>query len=488
MIDLSALSLYSISSELILSIGALILLMLGLIKSNIGKLFIYAGIFILLIAIYSLNFSDSNKIKFFNDTISSNQFISLTQALIMTGSALSLLIAASYSNVKAIFLASEYTIILLFSTVGMLLMTSANDYMILYLGLELQSLCLYLLACYDRDNLNSSEAGIKYFVLGALASGILLYGISLIYGFSGTINFTQFSEFYSTYPSDQTIPIGLLIGIVMVIIGFSFKLAAAPFHMWAPDVYQGAPLPVTAFFAIAPKIAAVTILAKLLMVHFNIWVDSWIQITSFLAIASMLVGALGALVQKDIKRLLAYSAIGHVGYMLIAISTQTTLGLEALVVYIATYSILSAGVFALITLLQSKEQEQYKLTSLSGLAKTHPVIAACISMLMLSMAGIPPFAGFIAKFYVFIAAIQAELYYLSIIGLLINVISAYYYLRIIKIMYFDDISDYTCKVTYYWETTLIAFAVIIVNLLLFVLPSEFNETVRAYIINLMGYK
>jgi NADH-quinone oxidoreductase subunit N len=482
----SFLAFYSISSELVLSFGAIFLLLFGLRKKDYGQLVVYMGVLFLLLGLYVaiLNFGHSKSV-FFSGSISANDYVFLTKIVVIIGTILSLLISSSYGNLNKAFISSEFVALVLFSVVGMLIMLSANDFISLYLGLELQSLCLYILASFNRDDVLSSEAGLKYFVLGALASGLLLYGISLIYGFSGTINFTVFSALYDN-AVESALSIAVLIGMMMVVVALSFKIAAAPFHMWAPDVYQGSPLPVTAFFSIVPKIASITILARLLLVHFDIWLDSWLQIITFLSIASMLVGAFGAIRQSDFKRLLAYSAIGHVGYMLIGVATQNESGLEALTIYMIIYGLLSAGIFALIVMIQTRNNENYNLTFLSGLSKTHPLIAFSIATIMLSMAGIPPFAGFIAKFYIFIVAVKSGLYLLTVVGLLTSVVSTYYYLRVIKIMYFEDNINGKVAKNYYFGVSLVAIAVVVLNIVFFVIPSEISAMVFSSIVNLMG--
>ena len=485
MID-SFLAFFSISSELVIALGAMLILLLGLIKKDYGKLIIYLGILFLFLGLYiiTLNFGHDKSV-FFNGLISANDYVSLMQIVIIIGTILALLISASYGNINKLFISAEFTALILFSVVGMLIMLSANDFILLYLGLELQSLCLYILATFDRDNILSSEAGLKYFVLGALASGILLYGISLIYGFSGTINLTEFSTLYQN-AVENSVSIGVLIGMMMVVVALSFKIAAAPFHMWAPDVYQGSPFPVTAFFAIVPKIAAVALLAKLLLVHFDIWLDSWLQIITFLSVASMIIGSFGAIKQNNLKRLLAYSAIGHVGYMLIGLATQNEFGLESLTIYMIVYGLLSAGIFALITMIQIKGNENYELAALTGLSKTHPIIAFSITTIMLSMAGIPPFAGFIVKFYIFTAAVKSGLYFLTVIGLLTSVVSAYYYLKVIRIMYFEDDSRIKTSKNYHFGVILVAIGVVVFNILFFVIPSKFNAIVFSSIVSLVG--
>jgi NADH-quinone oxidoreductase subunit N len=481
----SFLAFFSISSELVISLGAILILLLGLMKKNYGHLMIYIGMLFLFLGLYIIVLSFSHeKFTFLNNLISAN-YISLMQVVILVGTILVLLISTSYANINKVFISAEFTSLILFSVVGMLIMLSANDFILLYLGLELQSLCLYILASFDRNNILSSEAGLKYFVLGALASGILLYGMSLIYGFSGTVNLTEFSSLYKN-TIHSSVSIGVLIGMMMIVVALSFKIAAVPFHMWVPDVYQGSPLPVTAFFAIVPKIAAMTLLAKLLLIHFNIWLDSWLQIITFLSVASMVIGSFGAIRQNNLKRLLAYSAIGHVGYMLIGLATQNEFGLESLTIYMIVYGLLSAGIFALITMIQVKGNENYELTALTGLSKTNPLIAFSITTIMLSMAGIPPFAGFIVKFYIFAVAIKSNLYFLTIIGLLTSVISAYYYLKVIRIMYFEDSIYKETSRNYHFGAFLVAICVVIFNIIFFVIPSEFNTIVFSSIASLVG--
>lgn len=481
------LPIYPLVSEIILVTGAVMILMTGLFRKRLNKSNIFLGILFLLFALINLDFSKATNIFTYNMFVNSNQFISLAQMLLLIGGIASLMLSSSYIRINPIYASSEYVALILFSIMGMMLMLSANNYLMLYISIEMQSLCLYLLACFERDNIKSSEAGLKYFILGSIASGLLLYGISLIYGFSGTINFIEFNNFYASYPADQPLPIALMIGMVMVVVGLAFKMAAAPFHMWVPDVYQGSSLPVVGFFATVPKLAIVLLFAKLVMLNFNLWVDSWVQIIGFLAIASMIVGALGALRQKDIKRLLAYSAIGHVGYMLIAVATRTNFALQSLVVYVSVYAVLNLGIIAALILLDNKKHQQYDLSIFAGLAKTNPVLAASLAMILLSLAGIPPFAGFVAKFYIFLAAIKAGVFYIPLFGLLLSIISAYYYLRIIKIMYFDKITVTIDIKHSNYECLLLLMIVVLFNLVLLLLPTAFNEVLGEYIHNLRSF-
>jgi NADH-quinone oxidoreductase subunit N len=326
-------------------------------------------------------------------------------------------------------------VLVLFATLGMLLMISANDMLALYLGLELQSLSLYVVAAFRRDHLRSSEAGLKYFVLGALSSGMLLYGISLIYGFAGT---TSFPALAAEFSGGDDVPIGLIVGIVFLAAGLAFKISAVPFHMWTPDVYEGAPTPVTAFFATAPKVAAVALIVRVMMGPFGDLVDQWQQIIWFISVASMILGALAAISQTNIKRLMAYSSIGHIGYALIGLAAGTQDGVNGILLYITIYVVMNLGTFACILCMRQKDVMVERIEDLKGLSKTNPAMAMALAIFMFSMAGIPPLVGFFGKFYVFLAAIEAGLYVLAVVGVLSSVVGAYYYLRIVKLMYFDD--------------------------------------------------
>ncbi len=359
--------------------------------------------------------------------------------LILTGSVVTLVIARQFLE-RHKMARFEYPIIITIATLGMLMMVSANDLISLYIALELQSLSLYIIAAIRRDDIRSSESGLKYFVLGALASGLFLYGASLIYGFSGTTNFDELSKIFSDN-SNAKIGLGIIFGITFIIAGLAFKIAAVPFHMWTPDVYEGAPTPVTAFFAVAPKIAALTLLIRVMVGPFgDLWAH-WQQIIVFLSIASMLVGAFGAIKQFNIKRLMAYSSIGHIGYALIGLANGNEAGIRAVLIYLAIYLVMNIGSFACILAMRKDDRMVEDIFNLAGLGKSHPLLAAAMTIFMFSMAGIPPMAGFFGKLYIFLAAIQNELYTLAIIGVLTSVIAAFYYLRIIRIMYFDDIDE-----------------------------------------------
>lgn len=332
----------------------------------------------------------------------------------------------------------EYPVLILLSGIGMMIMVSANNLLTLYVGLELQSLALYVLAAFNRNSLRSSEAGIKYFILGALSSGLLLFGISLIYGFTGSIDFTIIQN---TLVGAETIDFGITFGLVFILAGLAFKISAVPFHMWTPDVYEGAPTSVTAFFAMVPKIAAMGILMRLLFEPFAALGEQWVQIIYFLAMASMLVGSFAGIAQNNLKRLLAYSSIGNMGYALIGIVAGSEEGVSAVILYLLIYMIMTAGVFAIVLTMRRDDHPLEKISDLAGASRHNPGLAYCMAILMFSMAGIPPFAGFFGKMAVFSAAVEAEYYVLAVFGVLTSVIAAYYYLRIIKVMFFDEPED-----------------------------------------------
>ena len=328
----------------------------------------------------------------------------------------------------------EFPVLLLFATVGMLVMASAGNLMTLYLGLELQSLAIYVLAAFARDSLRSSEAGLKYFVLGSLASGLLLYGISLVYGFSGGTGFAGLATALA-HPADA--PSGLVVGIVFVIAGLAFKMSAVPFHMWTPDVYEGAPTSVTAFMATAPKVAAVALLLRTMATPFGHMVGQWQLLIELISIASMILGSLAAIGQSNIKRLMAYSSIGHMGYALIGLAAGTPAGIRGVLIYLITYVFMNAGTFACILAMRRRGRAVERIDDLAGLASTDPGLALGMAVFMFSMAGIPPLAGFFGKLYVFLPAVQAGMWTLAVIGVLTSVVGAFYYLRVIKVMYFD---------------------------------------------------
>ena len=362
-----------------------------------------------------------------------DHFAVFTKVLILAGAALALILAIDY-NVKTGIDRFEFPVLIMLCTVGMMVMVSATNLMSLYIGLELQSLSIYVMAAFNRDDLRSSEAGLKYFVLGALASGLLLYGISLAYGFNGSMDFAQLR----TGLTGESPAAGLVIGVVFIVAGLAFKISAVPFHMWTPDVYEGAPTPVTAFMSTAPKVAAIALLLRALEVPFGHLGAAWEQLIVLISIASMLLGSLAAIGQTSIKRLMAYSSIGHMGYALIGLAVNTPAGIQGVLIYMVTYVFMSAGVFACMIAMRRRGLPLEKISDLSGLARTDPMLALAFAIFMFSMAGIPPFSGFFGKLYVFYAAVQSGYWTLAVIGVLTSVVGAYYYLRVIKVMYFDD--------------------------------------------------
>tara|TARA_B100000780_G_scaffold55499_1_gene34903 strand:- start:2243 stop:3403 length:1161 start_codon:yes stop_codon:yes gene_type:complete len=370
----------------------------------------------------------------------------------------------------------EYPLLLLFSVLGMFFMVSSNDLMSFYLGLELQSLALYILASIDRDNLKSNESGIKYFILSALSSGLLLYGCSLLYGFTGSTNFEEISlkmEFENT---------GAVFAMVFVLVGLAFKVSAVPFHMWTPDVYQGSPSSVTSFFAVVPKVAGIAILIRFVQIPFEQLTDQWKNILIFMALASMILGAVAAIGQTNIKRLIAYSSIGHIGYALAGISTGTVTGYSSSITYISIYVIMNLGVFGCIFLMKKEGKYCEDIKDLAGISKQNPLLAISFLIIMFSLAGIPPLAGFFAKFYVFMSVIESGMYTLAIVGLLSTVISAFYYLRIIKIIYFDEIKNPFDKIKNLGITSTVLLSCSIL-ILFFLYPSILNNIVNTLSIN-----
>lgn len=370
----------------------------------------------------------------FDGLVISNGFTTFMKCLILSSSIAVLIMTLPFLRDERT-RCFEYPVLVLLAVVGMMLMVSANHFMALYMGLELQSLSLYVLAAIRRDSLTSTEAGLKYFVLGALASCILLFGISLIYGFTGTLNFDALAV---QVQSMESIPPGLVVGLVFLLAGLCFKLSGAPFHMWTPDVYQGVPTPVTAFFAAAPKVAAMAVLLRLLNLPLASLIEQWQQVIYAVAVLSMIVGALAAIAQTNIKRLLAYSSIGHVGYILIGVTTANFEGLQAVMLYLLLYIVMTVGMFACLLSLGREGEPVENIADLAGLSRSHPSMAFLMAVLMLSMAGIPPMAGFFAKLSVILAAVEAGFYILAIVAVVTSVVATYYYLRIIKVMYLDD--------------------------------------------------
>jgi NADH-quinone oxidoreductase subunit N len=371
--------------------------------------------------------------KAFGGAFIADGFGTFFKVLTLAGSVVTLIMSVGFAKAEK-FDKFEYPVLIMLSTLGMMLMISANDMLALYLGLELQSLALYVVAAINRDSVRSTEAGLKYFVLGALSSGMLLYGVSLIYGFTGNTGFDAIAA--ALGQGDRQL--GVLFGLVFVLAGLAFKISAVPFHMWTPDVYEGAPTPVTAFFAAAPKMAAMALLVRVTVQAFEPIGADWRQIIVFVSIASMVLGSFAAIGQKNIKRLMAYSSIGHMGFALVGLAATNEAGVQGVAIYMTIYLVMTLGTFAFILAMRRRDGNVEMITDLSGLSVTNPVMATILTILMFSLAGIPPLAGFWAKWYVLLAAIDAKLYALAIIGVLASVVGAYYYLRIIKIMWFDE--------------------------------------------------
>ena len=378
---------------------------------------------------------DDEPMVTFNGLFILDGFALFMKLLILIGSIMALMMSQNFIKHEQVD-RFEFPILILFATLGMMMMVSANDVIALYLGLETQSLTLYIMATFRRDSAKSSEAGLKYFLLGALSSGLLLYGASLVYGYTGSTNFQDIALLIE---GPQTVSLGLIIGMVFISAGLIFKLSAVPFHMWTPDVYEGAPTEVTAFLAMAPKVAAMALFLRLLYEPFGNIVILWQQIIIVVSIASMILGAWAALYQTSIKRLMAYSAIGHIGYALVGLAAGTQEGLISVIIYMTIYLIMTAGTFMIILCMRRQGRLCDEIHDLAGLSQTHPLLALAATMFMFSMAGLPPLAGFFGKFYVFMAALDAQLYILAIIAVVTSVIAAFYYLRIIKFIYFDKL-------------------------------------------------
>src|SRR3984957_5235392 len=430
--SLTLASIVPLLPEIILAIGAMALLMLGVYRTPRSETLIDAlSIILLVIAGVAVVLLPEGKLVTFGGSFVVDNFARFLKVLAIAGSAAAILMSIDYDRREGQ-QRFEYSVLIVLSTLGMLMLISAADLIALYLGLELMSLPLYVVAASHRTSLRSTEAGLKYFVLGALSSGMLLYGASLVYGFTGTVNFAGIAH------SAAEGGTGLIFGLVFLFAGFCFKVSAVPFHMWTPDVYEGAPSPVTAFFASAPKVAGIAMFVRAAVVAFPGITTEWQQILVFVSIASMVLGAFAAIGQRNIKRLMAYSSIGHMGFALIGLAAGTPEGVQGVLVYIAIYVTMTLGAFAVILSMRRSNGMVESIDQLSGLARTNPTSAFFLAMVLFSMAGIPPLAGFFAKFYVFLAAIKAGLYILAIIGVVTSVVGAYYYLAIIKIMYFDD--------------------------------------------------
>ena len=417
--------------EIFISVSIMIFLIVGVFKKNSATL-IYnlSNISLIILLALLINLSSLDTIYLFNESYLIDN-LSNYMKIILVGSGIFVMLTGS-KYIQVINLNKiEYPILILSSILGMMIMISSNDLIVFYMGLELQSLALYVLASFNRDNLLSTESGLKYFVLSALSSGLLLYGCSLTYGFSESTNFDQILI------NSTEFNYGTTFGIVFILVGLAFKISAVPFHMWAPDVYQGSPTSVTLFFAILPKIAALSVFIKFLYTPFANMNDQWQTIIVFISIASMIFGAVAAIGQKNLKRLIAYSSISHMGYALAGLATVSNQGIQSSITYISIYLVMNLAFFSCLFMLKRNDKYYENIEDLSGLSKKHPILSFSLLIVLFSLAGIPPLAGFFAKFYVFLAVIEQSMYFLAIVGLLSTVIAAFYYLRIIKIIYFD---------------------------------------------------
>jgi NADH-quinone oxidoreductase subunit N len=462
--------------EIVLAVGAMLLLMIGVFRGEQASRGIDAGaILLLLVTAVIVCWLPAGKLVTFDGSFVVDGFARFLKLLALTGSAAAIVMSSNYLAVekRGTF---EYSILILLSTAGMMMLISAADLIALYLGLELMSLALYVVAAIDRDSVRSTEAGLKYFVLGALSSGMLLYGASLVYGFTGTVSFTGIAKAASQGHTGAA-SLGLVFGLVFLFAGFCFKISAVPFHMWTPDVYEGAPTPITAFFAAAPKVAGIAMFVRTTIVAFPGILTQWQQIVVFVAIASMALGAFAAIGQRNIKRLMAYSSIGHMGFALVGLAAGTQEGVQGVLVYMAIYITMTLGAFACILSMRREGQMVEDIADLAGLARTKPTMAFFFAMLLFSLAGVPPLAGFFAKFYVFLAAIKAGLFTLAVIGVVTSVVGAYYYLAIVKTMYFDDPAKPFEPMPHELKAVLAATGLF--NLLFFVYPSPLVEAADA---------
>ncbi len=417
--------------EIFLSLSIMFLLMIGVFKKNSEKIVYNISVITLIILLaLVINLFSINETFVFNESYKIDILSSFMKSLTIIAAIFVMISSSTYLSSLNI-LKIEYPILILSSILGMMIMIGSNDLIVFYLGLELQSLALYVLASFNRDNVLSSESGLKYFVLSALSSGLLLYGCSLVYGFSGTTNFTYIAN------SSTNIEYGVVFGLVFIIVGLAFKISAVPFHMWSPDVYQGSPTAVTLFFAALPKVAALTVFIRFLYTPFVNLIDQWQTILVFISIASMVFGAIAAIGQSNLKRLIAYSSIGHMGYALAGLASGTNQGIQSSVTYISIYLVMTLAFFSCLFMLRKKNEFYEMIEDLSGLSTNHPLLSISLLIVLFSLAGIPPLAGFFAKFYIFMAVIEQSMYFLAIVGLLSTVVAAFYYLKLIKIIYFD---------------------------------------------------
>ena len=457
--------------EIFLSLSIMFLLILGVFKKNSSKLIQNISLIVLLItSVITLNETFGiDETLLFNSSVIIDYLSSFMKIISLLAAFLVLVISSNYLKTFQIF-KIEYPILILSSVLGMMVMISSNDLIVFYMGLELQSLSLYVLATFNRDQLKSSEAGLKYFVLSALSSGLLLYGCSLIYGFTGSTNFNIIANQLNSNEYAITF------GIVFILVGLAFKISAVPFHMWAPDVYEGSPTSVTLFFTMVPKIAALTVFIRFLYVPFLNLIDQWQMILIFLSIASMIFGAIAAIGQTNLKRLIAYSSIGHVGYTLAGLATGSNDGIQNSVIYITIYILMNLGLFSCLLMMKRNNKYFEDIEDLSGLSKNHPLLSLSLLLILFSLAGIPPLAGFFAKFYIFKSVLEQSMYFLAIVGLLSTVIAAFYYLRIIKIMYFDKEKEKYDTDHSLWLKFSLTFSTVLI-LVYFIFPGQLIELV-----------
>ena len=457
--------------EIFLSLSIMFLLILGVFKKNSSKLIQNISLVVLLVTAVVV-FNETLGVKqtlIFNGSVVIDYLSSFMKIVTLLAAFLVLVISSNYLRSFKIF-KIEYPILILSSVLGMMVMISSNDLIVFYMGLELQSLALYVLATFNRDQLKSSEAGLKYFVLSALSSGLLLYGCSLIYGFTGSTNFNLIADQLN---SDQY---AITFGIVFILVGLAFKISAVPFHMWAPDVYEGSPTSVTLFFTMVPKIAALTVFIRFLYVPFLNLIEQWQMILIFLSIASMLFGAIAAIGQTNLKRLIAYSSISHIGYALAGLATGSNDGIQSSVIYITIYVLMNLGLFSCLLMMKRNNEYYEDIEDLSGLSKNHPLLSLSLLIILFSLAGIPPLAGFFAKFYIFKSVLEQSMFFLAIVGLLSTVVAAFYYLRIIKIIYFDKEKEkYDMDHSLWLKFSLTASTLLI--LIYFIFPSQLIEVV-----------
>ena len=461
--------------EIFLSLSTFSILMIGVFLKKSFNIIFNLSSLIIIVTIAIIISSSNSEEKIFLESFTRDAFSNYFKVLILLSS---LFVLNSSKNfiVENKLDKFEYPIRILLSILGMFFMVSSNDLILFYLGLELQSLSLYILASIDRDNLRSTESGIKYFVLSALSSGLLLYGCSLLYGFTGSTNFDLIA---SQLNKENT---GAVFAMVFILVGLAFKVSAVPFHMWTPDVYEGAPTSITSYFAVVPKVAGLALLIKFMFIPFSNILLEWQTIIIFISIASMILGAVAAMVQKNIKRLLAYSSIGHIGYALAGVATGAVSGYESAIVYISIYVIMNIGAFSCLYLLKKDGQYRENISDLSGISKKHPLLAISFLIILFSLAGVPPLGGFFAKFYVFVAVLEREMYTLAIIGLLTTVMSAFYYLKIIKTIYFDD-SIIAFEQTKNRTAQISIFASCTILITFFLYPSILNNLVNSLFIS-----